>query len=629
MQALEYPFDSDYILKKSKRIKKELLADEAVNKSRLHKKIAVLGGSTTHDIVRVLELFLLNYGISAEFYESEYAQYWQDAMFPPEELTSFEPDLIFVHTSNRNITSWPEVGDSAEDVAAKAENTFRHFTAMWAKLHEQFHCPVIQNNFDAPFWRLFGNRDAVDLHGRVRFVNELNMKFADYAATHESFYINDLNYLSSCYGLDKWADPLYWHMYKYAMCVPAIPDFAFSVANIIKSLYGKNKKALVLDLDNTLWGGVVGDDGVDGIEIGHETNLGQVYQEFQSYIKAQKEIGVMLNVDSKNDEENAIAGLNHHDSVLRPDDFIYIKANWNPKSENLKAIAQQINILPDSCVFVDDNPAEREIIRQQVAGVEAPDIQTPENYIRILDHAGYFEVTNFSDDDRKRNDMYKANAQRQQMEESFADYGEYLKSLDMKGTIKAFEDVFMPRIAQLTNKSNQFNLTTRRFTQDEIADYAKDPSCLTEYGRLEDKFGDNGIVSLVAGYRGENRPHGLSEEEAKADKAAAGSKDGSALHLDLWLMSCRVLKRDMEFAMMDTLVETCKAAGIQTIYGYYYPTAKNKMVEEFYKLQGFDKIETSETNTVTDKDGNVRKATAWKLELAGYENKNKAIVVNG
>lgn len=601
MKELEYPFDSAYIMKKSRSLKKALLADGS---ERIHKKIAVLGGSTTHDIIRILELFLLNYGIEPEFYESEYGQYWQDAMFPPDELKNFAPDVIYVHTSNRNIMDYPAMSDDTEAVDARLSKVYGHFETMWKKLRDLYHCPIIQNNFEAPFYRLMGNRDAVDIHGRLSFINRLNQMFGEYArkaeAEGDSFFINDINYLSACYGLDKWSDPQAWHMYKYACCIPAIPSLSFSVANIIKSVYGKNKKGLVLDLDNTLWGGIVGDDGVDGIEIGNETNLGQVYLEFQNYLKMQKDIGVILAVDSKNEKENAIAGLNHPDGALSPDDFVSVKANWEPKSENFKAIARELTLLPESLVFVDDNPAEREIVTARIPGVIAPVMDCPENYIRNIDHAGFFEVTSISEDDKKRNEMYMANKERLEFEESFADYGEYLASLQMEAEIKPFEKMFMPRIAQLTNKSNQFNLTTRRYTQDDIEKTASDGDNITLYGRLKDKFGDNGIVSLVIGnIRGENRDE---------------------LHIMLWLMSCRVLKRDMEFAMMDALAGTAIAHGIRTVYGYYYPTAKNKMVKEFFDgTLGFEKV-------LEDDEGNI----TYRLDVSGgYEKKNRYIQVLG
>lgn len=591
MRALEYPFDEEYILKKSKHIKKELLNDGS---TRIQKKIAVLGGSTTHDIIRILELFLLNQGIAPQFYESEYNMYWQDAMFDNEILRDFAPDVIYIHTTNRNITNYPQLTESDEQVTAKLDETYQNFSRMWEHLKETYHCVIIQNNFELPFFRILGNRDSADYRGRINFINRLNDKFYEYAMTHEDFYINDIHYLSSCYGLDKWSDPFFWHMYKYALCLSAIPNLTFNLSNIIKALFGKNKKALVLDLDNTLWGGIVGDDGVENIQIGQETSVGQVYSEFQTYLKQQKQLGILLNIDSKNEEENAIAGLSRPDSILKPDDFIIIKANWQPKSLNLSQIASELNIMQDSLVFVDDNPAEQEIIRQQTKGVSVPEIGTPEQYIRILDHSGFFEPLKISEDDRKRNDMYKANRERAKQQQAFGNYQDYLLSLEMTAKIHSFERLYLSRIVQLTNKSNQFNLTTRRYTQSEIEELSEKSQYLTLYGKLEDKFGDNGVVTVVI-----------------------GRQEEKVLHLDLWLMSCRVLKRDMEYAMLDKLIEQCRERGIEEIRGYYYKTAKNGMVKRFYKDLGFTLLKEDE-----------KENTVWYYNTVNmYQNKNDVIKV--
>lgn len=589
---LEYPFDSQIILKKRKTIKKELLESSI---SFIEKHIAILGGSTTHDIKDILELFLLKYGIKPNFYESEYGLYWQDAMFYNSELAEFQPDIILIHTSNRNITSYPNMNDDAQDIDTMLEAEYTKFKSMWDKLSDTYGCPIIQNNFEYPFYRLMGNKDASDIHGKVNYISRLNQKFYEYTQTHGNFYINDINYLSADYGLEAWSDPFYWHMYKYALCLPAIPRLAFSFANIIKSIYGKNKKAFAIDLDNTLWGGIVGDDGVDNIEIGPETSMGQVYSEFQQYLKEFKQLGVILNVSSKNDYENAISGLNHPDGPLNPDDFIIIKANWEPKSVNLAQMAEELNLLPDGFVFIDDNPAERAIIRQHVPETAIPEIDKVEHYINVIDRSGFFEITNFSSDDFKRNSMYKENMVRNNLQASFENYEEYLHSLNMTASIKGFEPMYMSRIAQLTNKSNQFNLTTRRYTQDEIEATAADSKYITLYGKLEDKFGDNGVVSVVIG-------------EIKCQ----------TLHIVLWIMSCRVLKRDMEYAMMDELVRLCQIRGITEIKGYYYPTAKNRMVQYFYEKQSF--VKESE-----DADGN----TVWSFVIGDdYKRKNNVINVN-
>lgn len=607
LHELEYPFDSELILQKKKSLRRRLLEETAdagagtpgSTSKRITKKIAILGGSTTSDIRKILELFLLNIGIEPTFYESEYAQYWQDVMFDTPELTEFAPDLIYIHTSSRNLRTFPTVRMSTEEIQQLLNDTFKPFAAMWDKIAATYHCPVIQNNFEQPFYRLLGNKDVSDVHGKLNFVHRLNGLLYEYAQAHENFYVQDINFLASSYGLTKWSDPYYWHMYKYALAVPAIPELAYNLSCIIQSIYGKNRKALVLDLDNTLWGGIVGDDGPENIDIGQETPTAQLYSEFQSYVREHKDLGILLAVDSKNDEENALSGLNRPDSVLHPEDFLVIKANWEPKDRNLQQIAKEINIGSDSLVFVDDNPAERHIVKSQVPGVAVPEMTVPEHYITDLDRAGYFEVTTLSKDDLSRNEMYKANLQRMQQEASFSNYRDYLLSLEMKAEIKPFAPMYMARIAQLTNKSNQFNLTTLRCSQADIERYAADPNYITLYGKLEDRFGDNGVVSVVFGH--------------------IDSDDAALFHIDLWLMSCRVLKRDMELAMMDVLADACMQRGISRVRGYYYPTPKNKMVQQFYEMLGFDKISESD-------DG----STVWSLSLKDdYALKTDVIQING
>ncbi len=590
-KELEYPFNVEYLIKNKKKIKKQLLENEQL----LEKNIAILGGSTTSEIKNMLEIFLLNYGIKPRFYESEYNQYYEDAIFGNEELDNFNPDVIYIHTTNRNIMEYPTMRDDEKNIESMLDSEYEKFKKIWQSLSEKFNSVIIQNNFEYPYYRLLGNKDAVDMHGRTNFITKLNQKFYDYANSTKNFFINDINYISSCYGLDKWANQFYWHMYKYAMEVPAIPYLSFNLANIIKSIYGKNKKAFVLDLDNTLWGGIVGDDGVENLKIGPEVPSGQVYSEFQKYLKAHKDLGVILNINSKNEYENAIAGLNHPAGTLKPDDFIIIKANWNPKNLNVKDISEELNLGADSFVFVDDNPAERKIVQNYIEGIATPEIDVPENYIRIIDHNGYFEVTNFSNEDLKKNELYKDNAKRSQMMMSFDNYEDYLKSLEMKAEIATFKPIYLERISQLSNKSNQFNLTTKRYSLADIEEVYSDDNYIKIYGKLEDIFGDNGVISVIIG----------------------NIKNKDELHIDLWIMSCRVLKRNMEFAMMDMLVKKAKERNIKTIYGYYYPTVKNKMVIDFYDLQGFQEISC-------DEQGN----KIYKLDISnGYTNKNNVIEV--
>lgn len=580
MNCFNYPIDTKTLYRKKAKIRRELLERSDLIK----KKIAVLGGSTTNEVVEQLDIFLLYYGIRAEFYQSEFGQYWQDAVFGSEKLDSFAPDIIYIHTSWRNITSFPSITDTAEEVDSLLETEFHRYETMWLKLREKFHCLIIQNNFDRPNYRLMGNRDVWDYRGRSNYISRLNQKFYAYAQSHDNFYINDLEYIAQDYGLSEWNSSLYWHMYKCAMCMDAIPYVAQSVASIIKSVYGKNKKVLALDLDNTLWGGIIGDDGVEGIKIGAENSKGQVYTEFQEYCKKLKDIGVILAVNSKNEMDSALAGLNHPDGVLRPDDFVEIKANWLPKDQNLKAIADELALGVDSFVFVDDNPAEREIISAQLPGTAVPAMDKAQDYIKVLDHSGYFEATVLSAEDLKKTDMYHAKAEAYKSEALFASYEEYLDSLQMVAIIDNFKPIYLQRIAQLTNKSNQFNLTTLRCSEDEIRVMAVSLEYICLSGRLVDKFADNGLVTVVIGR--------IYDTE---------------LHLILWLMSCRVLKRGLEDAMMNAIFAEAEKRGIITVIGHYYPTAKNAMVRNFYESMGFTKV-------AEDNEGN----TDWELCVDNY-----------
>lgn len=592
MKELLFPFDAKNILRKRRAIKKQLLSDSS---TRIKKKIAVLGGSTTNDIVSVMELFLLNFGIEPEFYQSEYNKFYEDAVFGSPELDSFKPDLIYIHTTSRNLTIVPESpAETPEQIQDKLDNQFDYFKQMWISLSQKFSCPIIQNNFELPLFRHSGNYDGWGYSGIGAFINRLNVMFSDYARNNNGFYINDINYLSSVIGLTKWHDSDAWFLYKYAVRMEAIPDLSYSVACIIKSLYGKNHKVIDLDLDNTLWNGVIGDDGQEGIEIGVETAVGQSFSEFQTFIKGYKNYGVLLAVCSKNDEENALSGLNHPSGILKPDDFVSIKANWNSKDLNIEQSANEIGLLSDSFVFIDDNPAECAIVNAQLPNVPTVNFTSAGDTMYRLSRSGFFEVTSISKDDLNRSEMYSANAKRNAQQKSFTNYTDYLLSLDMHAKITDFLPVYIQRITQLTNKSNQFNVTTKRYSESEMNEVAKSSDHIRLCGQLADKFGDNGIVSVVIG-RCENK----------------------TLHIELWLMSCRVLKRDMEFAMLDELVKQCHAHGITKIIGYYYKTPKNNMVSELFGTFGF-KNESKNSNG----------DSVWSLDISSYTNKNNVIKVN-
>ena len=587
MNSLDYPFDGATLLQKKRSLRRELLQRQGL----VEKKVAILSGSTIGEIKNMLELFLLNEGIKPEFYVGGYGLFYENLVFDDGSLAAFAPDFLYIHTSRKNIKEMPLPSDSDEAVQAKLDAEWARFEAAF-EAAKKLGCSVIVNNFDLPTHRLMGNRDAVDPRGGIHFINELNARIATYVAKNEGFYLNDLAYLACRFGLDNWFSESEWYLYKYAVSMQYIPELCHNISLIIKSLLGKNKKGLVLDLDNTLWGGVIGEVGAEGVELSTETPAGMAYSEFQQYLRQLEDLGILLNVASKNEESIALTGFERDDSPLKRKDFLCFKANWEPKSENIAKIAQEINILPESLVFVDDNPAEREIVRQQLPAVTIASFDSPEGMIAALDRAGYFEITALSADDAKRNEMYRQNLQRAAAQQSFGSYEDYLRSLEMTAELGAFDQPHAERITQLINKTNQFNLTTRRYTAQEVEALLSNPDAVTLYGRLIDKFGDNGLVS-----------------------AMIGTVEGECCTVDLWIMSCRVFKRNLEQTMMDEFVCRCAARGVKTIVGRYLPTAKNLLVKEIYGTMGFEKVSEDEQQTV------------FELDVAAYRPQNNIVTV--
>lgn len=577
MNIIDHPIDPALILQKKRSLKRTLSAAPGL----VPKRVALMSGSTIGEVKNILELFLLANGIQPQFYEGQYGLYYENLVFDDGALAAFAPEVLYIHTSSHNIQHWPEPGEDAAACAQKRADALARLKAA-ASAALGFGCPVILNNFDLPVYRVMGNSEGSAASGHVRFVRQLNEELAAFVEATPNLYLNDLAYLQAVHGMDAFSSQTAWYAYKYAVSIDCIPFLCQSVANIIKSLFGRNKKALALDLDNTLWGGIIGDDGPEGIVLGSESPAGMAYSEFQSYLKALSELGVLLNVCSKNEPANAEAGFARPDSVLKKEDFVSFKANWEPKHLNLAAMAREINLLPDSFVFVDDNPAEREIVRRELPGVTVPELTAPEDYIKALDRGGYFEVTTLSADDRKRTEMYRQNAQRAALEESFGSYEDYLKSLEMVGEFGPFDAAHAERITQLINKTNQFNLTTRRYSAAEVEGLLGDAGHITLYGRLLDKFGDNGIVT-----------------------ALIGAVQGETLDIELWIMSCRTFKRQLEQAMFDRLCEAAAARGIKRIVGHYYPTAKNLLVKDFYATIGF---------TMTEEEADGSRTFAYALD---------------
>lgn len=574
MNLLTYPFDVAMLRKKQKAIRRELLEQDVV---LLEKRIAILGGSTTNMFRDFLELFLLDAGVKPIFYESEYAQYYEEAVFPNDALSAFAPDIIFVFTTSVNLKEQPSVFETKEEADARINREYTRYQSIWDGLAARYHAVIIQNNFEMPAYLPLGSLDAVLWSGWRNTIESLNARIAEYAMAHAGMYVHDIHYLASVLGMEQWFDLSQYSAYKLAVRYESMPFVALHAANVVKAVLGKTKKCLVLDLDNTLWGGIIGDDGMEGIQIGKETPEAEAYTAFQRYLLTLKERGVLLAVCSKNEEVVAKSGFSHPDTVLQLDDFVAFQANWENKDQNVRRIANTLNIGLDSLVFLDDNPMERAIVREHVPEVAVPEVTGGDvaSYIRAIERNGYFETVSISEDDRKRSETYHANQQRVEMEATASSYEDFLLSLDMRAEIAPFRRIYYDRIAQLTNKSNQFNLTTRRFTRADIEHMAEDSRYITLYGRLQDRFGDNGLVSVVI-----------------------AEKEGTDVHIRLWLMSCRVLKRGMEEAMMEALAEKARLAGGEKLIGYYYPTAKNGMVRDFYSAHGFSLMDDADGNTV-------------------------------
>jgi FkbH-like protein len=588
INALHFPLDVNYILRKKKYIKKELLD----NRVLIKKNIAILGGSTTSEVKNILELFLLKNGIEPSFYESDYNKYYEDAVFGGSELNRFNPDVVYIHTTSVNIHCYPKITDDIENSNKLIDIEKEKYKLIWSSL-SKYNCTIIQNNFDFPNDRSLGNLDCYSTNGKTYFINQLNLWFSKKSIEIKNLHINDINYLSSYIGLQKWFSQSLWCQAKYAISMECIPELAFNISKIINSLFGKNKKCLILDLDNTCWGGIIGDEGINGICIGVETPVSEAHYLFQKYIKELKDRGVILAVCSKNDFENAKKGFDHPDSILKFDDFVSFRANWSDKPKNILEIAKEINIDLNSMVFIDDSPVERDAVLFQIPDVSVPDIGSDiSDFIKYIDRSGYFEPTTLSGDDIKRNNYYKENNIRLAEHVLFKSYDDFLESLNIILEVRVFSRIYLDRITQLINKTNQFNLTTKRLAFGEVEDIYSSDKYIKIYGKLKDKFGDNGLISVIICKLNVNY-----------------------CHINLWLMSCRVLKRGVEFAMFDELVRKCLKFNVVKIVGYYYKSDKNTMVSSLYKKLGFTLKEEVDNYTV------------WELNVENYKNKNTLIEV--
>ncbi len=589
MGSLLYPIDAEYIMQKKRSLLRQL-KEEGENRGKLMpKRVAILSGATVGEIEAILRIFLIEKGIEPTFFVGEYGRFYEDLVFDDGTLKEFAPDIIYIHISVKNLEFPPfSLEEKKADEFAKQE--FRRFeTAINAAL--SFGCPVICNNFELPLYRPSGNGEARFAGGNVRYIGRMNTLLAQLAAEN-NIYINDINYLSSYHGLANWHDETAWFAYKYPFAPRMIPFVCHSISAIVGAIFGKTKKSLILDLDNTLWGGVIGDDGVEGIEIGNESPIGMAHLELCKYALRLKEQGVMLAVCSKNEHDIALSGFERDEMPMKPDDFVNIKANWNPKSENIKELLGEINIGSDAAVFLDDNPAERHIVRGEIEDIVVPQLSQVDNFVSTVDKYNLFEVASLTADDLKRTEFLRANIERNRQQGEFANYGEYLKSLNMTAKIVSVGGGNLERVTQLVNKTNQFNMTTRRYTETEVDTLSKDSAYLTLCASLSDRFGDNGIVSVLF-----------------------ANVSGSECEIELFIMSCRVFKRELEFAMVDTLVGELIKRGVKTLKGVFIPTKKNKPCSDFYEKVGFSPTTSNEERS------------EYLLEIADYSQMSKNIVI--
>lgn len=550
-----------------------------------HLRLAVLASFTSTNLVEMVELFLFAGGVDLALYEADYGVMRQEILDAGSALYEFKPKTVFIATTWRDLTHLPAINEDAAAVNQKAAAEHGQWLALWRTLHDRLGCQVVQNNFDRPAWRQLGNHEMRYSASMGRFVEHVNHSLAESAPPFVT--IHDLDALAAEVGRRTWNDERYFQHAKLPCAPECLVEYAHSVASVLLAQMGLSKKCLVLDLDNTLWGGVIGDDELGGIHLGQGDSEGESFLAFQKYCLKLRQRGVILAVCSKNTDSIAREAFEKHpEMALRLSDISCFTANWNDKAANIRTIAQQLNIGINSLVFIDDNPAERSIIRRLVSEVTVPEVSTdPLDFIRAIEQGRYFQVVGLGNEDLQRTEMYQANAERQAIETSAENLDEFLKSLQMVAKIGPITDFTLERSTQLINKSNQFNLTTIRRTTAEVMAIAKNPDWITLTVSLADRFGDNGLISVLL---------------AKVN--------GDVLEIDTWLMSCRVLKRNVEHTLLNLLCTEAKKRRVKMVRGKYIPTAKNALVKDHYPTLGFQSIGVSP-------DG----VCAYELKLAGRD----------
>jgi len=528
-------------------------------------KVALLGDTATQFLATALKGEGVSRGFNVDLFEAEYNQVERQLMDPTSDLYQFEPQYVVIFQSTHK---WGEKHSllPVAQQAALADERLDFLRSVCSSMKSRVICFNYPEIDDTVFGS-YANRVETSFTWQVRKMNYELMRLSQELP---NLFVCDIAAVQNKIGRDVMFDPAVYTSTEMVLSIDAVPLVASRTFDIIAAAQGRFKKCIILDLDNTVWGGVVGDDGWEGIQLGHGLGIGKVFTEFQMWVKKLKNRGIIVCVCSKNDEDKAKEPFEKHpDMVLRLDDISVFMANWETKVDNIRAIQQILNIGFDSMVFLDDNPFERNIVREHIEGITVPELpDDPAQYLEYLYSLNLFETVSYSAADKDRTKQYQVQAQRASFAKTFTNEADFLKSLQMTSKVEGFNKFNTPRVAQLSQRSNQFNLRTVRYTEAEIEALASDESAVNLTFTLEDKFGDNGLICVIIMKR----------------------EDEQTLFVDTWFMSCRVLKRGMENFTLNTMVAEARRRGCKRIVGEYIPTAKNQMVKDHYKNLGFTEL---------------------------------------
>jgi FkbH-like protein len=552
-------------------------------------RIAWLGFSTVEHLVPCARVAAVRRGMLLDVYVAPYGQARQELLDPDSSTAKFAPQIVLVCLDHEYALESPRLLASEAEAAAIVDRVMRDFEALFVRVTQGMRSAMILQTIPNLAPAIFGSLDANVPGSRRSLIARLNDQLRQSAASH-GVHLLDLATLAERLGYDTWFDSVRWLHAKQLVSPVMAPLFGEYLARIVAAIRGRSRKCLILDLDNTLWGGVIGDDGAERLVVGHGSAAGESFLALQFYAKQLRERGILLAVCSKNDESVARAGFQAvPEMALALDDFSIFVANWHDKASNIRYIAKTLNLGLDAMVFVDDNPAERALVRAELPTVAVPELpEDPAHFVRVLQDAGYFEAIAFTADDQQRAALYADEGQRAQALESATDMDSFLAGLTMKLEVSPVNSGSLLRVTQLINKTNQFNLTTRRYTEPEVSAFLEDSANVALQFRLIDRFGDSGCIGVML---------------AKADRAKVG-----ALRIDTFLMSCRVLGRGVEHAMLNALVLRLRRLGATELAGEYVPTAKNGMVSGLYARLGFEPVAGAGEGEVLQ----------WRLDLLSY-----------